>query len=209
MGKLEEALTALERARKYNPKGWYPLPPLAVTNVQLGRIEEACKVLEPVIKRGMNLRRTMYQRPFKDREYERRFADALIKAGMPGEAGGYYKIREENRLSHKEINQLFLAQTVTGFDYWSGIQWWIERAKDGKASYRGPRGYVKGKPSVEISDAGKSWIEGDRLCNQWENLYGGYRDCFPVFKNPEGTPEKKDEYIGTASYGPVTFSPAD
>ena len=159
----------------------------------------------------VNLRIQMYLRPFKDKEVERRFADGLIKAGLPGEPGGYYKIYQENKLTGKAIKDLVFAQTVTGFDIVSGKQWWIKRTEDGKATYRGPKGYVKGKVAdvEETSDTGKSWVEGNRLYNQWANLYGGLVDCFPIYYNPEGMPEKKDEYIGVAVYGFVPFSIVD
>jgi tetratricopeptide (TPR) repeat protein len=216
MGQLEEALTAFERAHKHNPKLRWVLTRLAVVYANLGRIEEARNALEPLIKyqAGMgwlNLRFQMYLRPFKDKEVEKRFADGLIKAGMPGEPGGYYKIYQENKLTGDEIKDLVFAQTVTGFDIVSGKQWWIKRNKDGKATYRGPKGYVKGKVSdvEETSDTGKSWVEGDRLSSQWANLYGGLEDCFPIYDNPEGTHEKKDEYIGVAVYGFVPFSLVD
>jgi tetratricopeptide (TPR) repeat protein len=216
MGQLEEALSAFERAHKHNPKLRWVLTRLAVVYANLGRIEEARNALEPLIKyqAGMgwlNLRFQMYLRPFKDKEVEKRFADGLIKAGMPGEPGGYYKIYQENKLTGDEIKDLVFAQTVTGFDIVSGKQWWIKRNKDGKATYRGPKGYVKGKVSdvEETSDTGKSWVEGDRLSSQWANLYGGLEDCFPIYDNPEGTHEKKDEYIGVAVYGFVPFSLVD
>jgi len=216
MGQLEEALSAFERAHKHNPKLRWVLTRLAVVYANLGRIEEARNALEPLIKyqagRGwLNLRSQMYLRPFKDKEVEKLFADGLIKAGMPGEPGGYYKIYQENRLTGDDIKDLVFAQTVTGFDIVSGKQWWIKRNKDGKATYRGPKGYVKGKVSdvEETSDTGKSWVEGDRLSNQWANLYGGLEDCFPIYDNPEGTHEKKDEYIGVAVYGFVPFSLVD
>jgi len=216
MGQLEEALSAFERAHKHNPKLRWVLTRLAVVYANLGRIEEARNVLEPLIKyqagRGwLNLRFQMYLRPFKDKEVEKRFADGLIKAGMPGEPGGYYKIYQENRLTGDDIKDLVFAQTVTGFDIVSGKQWWIKRNKDDKATYRGPKGYVKGKVSdvEETSDTGKSWVEGNRLYNQWANLYGGLEDCFPIYDNPEGTHEKKDEYIGVAVYGFVPFSLVD
>jgi tetratricopeptide (TPR) repeat protein len=218
MGQLEEALTAFERAHKHNPKLRWVLTRLAVVYANLGRIEEARNTLEPLIKyhagrglEGLNLRFQMYFRPFKDKELEKRFADGLIKAGLPGEPGGYYKIYQENKLAGEEIKDLVFAQTVTGFDIVSGKQWWIKRTEDGKATYHGPKGYVKGKVAdvEETSDTGRSWVEGNRLCNQWANLYGGLEDCFPIYDNPEGTPEKMDEYIGVAVYGFVPFSVVD
>ena len=218
MDQLEEALTAFERAHKHNPKLRWVLTRLAVVYANLGRIEEARNTLEPLIKYhagrglgGLNLRLQMYLRPFKDKEVEKRFADGLIKAGVPGEPGGYYKIYQENKLTGEQIKDLAFAQTVTGFDIVSGKQWWIKRTEDGKATYRGPKGYVKGEVSdvEETSDTGKSWVEGNRLYNLWANLYGGLEDCFPIYNNPEGMPEKKDEYIGVAAYGFVPFSVVD
>ena len=215
MGKLEEALVAFKRAHKHNPKLRWVLTRLAVVYANLGRIEEARNTLEPLIKyyagRGVevvNLRMQMYLRPFKDKEVEKRFADGLIKAGIPGEPGGYYKIYQENKLTGEQIKDLVSAQTITGFDIVSGKQWRIIRNEDGKATYRGPKGYVKGKvvDVEDTSDTGKSWVEGNRLYNQWANLYGGLVDCFPIYVNPEGMPEKKDEYIGVAVYGFVPFS---
>jgi len=218
MGKLEEALTAYRKAHKHNPKLRWVLTRLAVVYANLGRTEEARNTLQPLIKyyagKGVevvNLRSQMYLRPFKDKEVERRFADGLIKAGIPGEPGGYYKIYQENKLTGEQIKDLVFDQTVAGFDVVSGKQWRIKRDKDGKATYCGPKGYVKGKVAdvEETSDTGKSWIKGKRLYNQWANLYGGLEDCFPIYKNPEGMPEKKDEYIGVAVYGFVPFSVFD
>ena len=218
MGQLEEALVAFERVHKHNPKLRWVLTRLAVVYANLGRIEEARSTLDPLIKyyagrdlQAVNLRFQMYLRPFKDKEVEKRFADGLIKAGIPGEPGGYYKVYQENKLTGEEIKDLVFAQTVTGFDIITGKQWWIKRTEDGKATYRGPKGFVKGEVSdvEETSDIGKSWVEGNRLCNQWANLYGGLEDCFPIFYNPEGMYEKKDEYIGVAVYGFVSFSVVD
>jgi tetratricopeptide (TPR) repeat protein len=218
MGQLEDALAAYERAHEQNPKLRWVLTRLAVAYANLGRNEEARDTLEPLIKyydgRGVelvNLRFQMYLHPFKDKEVEKRFAEGLIKAGLPGEPGEYYKIHQENKLTGDQIKDLIFDQTVTGFDIVSGKQWWIKRNKDGKATYRGPKGYTKGKIAdvEETSDTGKSWVDGNRLCNQWANLYGGLEDCFPIYNNPEGMPEKKDEYIGVAIYGFVPFSVAN
>lgn len=218
MGQLEEALSALERARKFNPKLWFALEPLSVVYANLGRNEEARSTLNPLTKllakKGldkMDLKHWMYWRAFKDKEVEKNYANGLIKAGFPGKSGEYYKIITENRLTGEKIKDLVLAHTVTGFDMYSGKQWRIERTKGGDSTYQGPKGWVKGEASKveEISDTGKSWIEGDRLCSQWDNLYGGFEDCLTIYVNPEGTSEKKDDYIGASVYGFVPFSVVD
>jgi len=59
------------------------------------------------------------------------------------------------------------------------------------------------------SDTGKSWFEEDMLCDQWDNLYEGLKDCWAVYRNPEGTPENNDEYIGAPGYGLYLFSRTD
>ena len=148
MGKLEDALTAFKRAHKHHPELRWVLTRLAVVYANLGRIEEARNTLEPLIEyyigRGVevvNLRFQMYLRPFKDKEVEKRFADGLLKAGIPGEPGGYYKIYQENKLTGEQIKNLVFDQTVAGLDLVSGKQWWITRNANGKATYRGPKGY--------------------------------------------------------------------
>ena len=147
-------------------------------------------------KMGWDVRERMFGLPFKDPEVERLFSDGLIMAGFPGEPGGYYKIRPEHKLTGKEIKDLVFGRTAIGLDVMTKKQWEIDRTEDGGASYRGPRGYVKGEPSEveETSDSGFSWIEGDRICNKWEKLYGGFKDCWTVYRNSEGTPEKNDDY---------------
>ena len=120
---------------------------------------------------------------------------------MPGEPGGYYKsaIFLEPNLTGKEIKDQIFGRTISGFDICGGKEWSIERTEDGEATIRRDK----------IADTGKSWIDGDKLCNQWETLYGGYKDCRRVYVNPEGTKDKKDQYIGTAVYGLVPFSVED
>jgi hypothetical protein len=134
--------------------------------------------------------------PFKDREVMERFAEGYVKAGLPGESSGFYKISAENRLTGKEIRELFLGRKVTGVTLETGKQWWVERSKDGKATIR----------DGNDADTGKSWVEEDMLCCQWDHLYENLKDCWVVYRNPEGTPEKNDEFLGAPGYGIYPFS---
>ena len=92
-----------------------------------------------------------------------------------------------------------------------------DRLADGvlKAGLTGqPSGYYKiyeenrmtGKQLRELTvgtDSSKYWIEGDMLCTKkWEWLSG----CYPVFRNPEGTPEGKNEYLLVHGAGSFPFS---
>ena len=46
----------------------------------------------------------------------------------------------------------------------------------------------------------------DMLCDQWDNFYEGFKDCWVVYRNPEGTPENYDEYLGAPGYGIYPFA---
>jgi hypothetical protein len=199
MGKLEEALSVFERGANFQPESAAALRPgLAVTFAHLGRVKEAQKAIEPYIKMGIDLRCMMRLLAFKDPKIEKLFADGFLKAGVLGEPGGYYNstIFQERSLTEKELKDLFFGQTVSGFDICSKKEWWMEYTEEGKVTFR----------DSEVSDIGRSWVEGNKLCNQWENRYGGFKDCMRVFINSEGTDEMKDHYIGTTVYGLVPFS---
>ena len=196
MGESEEAVPLLERANKNFPNNLLFERFLAIAYTETGREKDARAILKRNIKNSTELRKMMYFFPRKNIEVETRFADALLKAGVPGKPGGYYKIRNDRKLSQKEIKDLVFGHTVTGFDFWTGKQWWIERTKKGEATFR----------NVENSYTGKSWVENDMLCNQWQGLYKGMKDCMPVFGNPEPIDGKNEEYLLLPLYGIYPFS---
>ena len=76
----------------------------------------------------------------------------------------------------------------------------IDRTKDGKATIS--KGFY-------VSDRGKSWVENEKICNQWQSLGRSIKHCAPVFRNPEGTPDGLDEYLWITHLKLVTFSPVD
>ncbi|MHA1939499.1 MAG: tetratricopeptide repeat protein [Candidatus Thorarchaeota archaeon] len=202
-GRWEAAVPSIERFVKYNPKVKRGYLMLAMLYAQVGRDQEAQAMLDKGTK-GLpaamkNVRFIMSIFPFRDLQTAERFAEGYVKSGLPGEPSGFYKISQENRLSEKEIRKLFFGRQVTGFTLATGKQWRIERSKDGKATIR----------DSNRSDTGKSWIEEDMLCDQWDNLYESLKDCWVVYRNPEGTPEKNDEYLGAPGYGIYPFSPVE
>jgi adenylate cyclase len=136
---------------------------------------------------------------FKDPKTVASIAEGLLKAGLPGESSGYYKIFEENVLTGKEIEELVFGRKVSGSSLKSGDQWVIERTQEGKANLKRKEG----------SYVGKSWVENDMLCDQWNDLYGDLKECCRVYRNPEGTPEKKNEYLWVAGYDIYPFSPVN
>ena len=190
----------MKKADEHSLIGGLPRRTLGMIYAQVGHIQEAQTVFAEGIKgyppQLANVRLFMTAWSLKDPLLMERIAEGYIKAGLPGEPSGFYKISAENRLTGEKIRELFFGRKVTGFTLASGQQWWVERSQDGKATVR----------DGDSTDSGKSWIEEDMLCDQWDNLYESLKDCWVVYRNPEGTPEKNDEYLGAPGYGIYPFS---
>jgi hypothetical protein len=189
----------LERFIKYNQAG-FGYRNLSIIYAKLGREQEARAMLDkategwPPTMKNVRFMMTIY--PLNDLQVMEHFAESFIKAGLPGEPSGFYKISAENRLTGDEIREQFFGRKVTGVNMVSDKSWWIERTEDGRATIR----------DGDNSDTGKSWIEEDMLCDQWEKLYETLEDCWVIYRNPEGTPENNDEYLGVPGYGVYPFS---
>ncbi|NIS61090.1 MAG: tetratricopeptide repeat protein [Proteobacteria bacterium] len=206
MGQLEEAVTLIERALAHNPELREFAAPLAATYAHLHRDQEARAALDSYRKgydhaaRG-TLVRAMSFWPFRDPEVADRFANGLLKAGLTGQPSGYYKLSEEHELTGEEIKVLVFGRKMYGGELVPsdlGL-WRIHRTKDGKATYVGQF----------VSDSGRSWIEGDMLCDQWQKHFGGLKYCSRVFRNPEGTRQEENEYLLIRDFGIARFSPVD
>ncbi|MGD9084930.1 MAG: hypothetical protein PVJ41_08165 [Desulfobacterales bacterium] len=159
-------------------------------------LDKATEGYPPTMK---NVRFMMTMYPLKDLQVTERIAQSYVKAGLPGESSGFYKISVEHRLTREEIKELFFGRKVSGSNMVSKKPWWIERSQDGNATIR----------AGDKSDTGKSWIEEDMLCDQWDNLYENLRDCWVIYRNPEVTPDKNDEFLGAPGYGIYPFSIVD
>jgi tetratricopeptide (TPR) repeat protein len=209
MGQLEEAATYAERAASLHPHiGCWISELLVTTYTHLGRHQKARMAFENYAKctkpvGEYNLRRRMYWYSFKDQEVANRFAEGLLKAGLDGEKSGYYKINEESRLTGEEIKKIYFGRTVTGIQPHVREQWWYKSSKDGKKT----KYWIKNYPNW--ADSGQCWLEGDLLCIQYKKSWGGLKSCFPVYRNPEGTREEKNEYLMVMDIGIFSWSPTD
>jgi hypothetical protein len=198
MGKLEEAATTFEKAYRIKPEIWGNDIWRAATYGALGREKDARAALE-TFKKGLGLEpylpSLMFNFPFKDRAVAERFAEGLIKAGIKAPPWRYFPAFKENQLTGEEIKRLRFGAKITGIDR-DGLQWWMDCKKNGEFTWRGP-GPIS-------SDTGKTWIEGDMMCLQYQNRLWGLDYCSTVFRNPKGTYEGKDEYVSCSDWG---FSP--
>jgi TolB-like protein len=202
MGEIAEAAKLLEQAMRLNPeeKGG-PMALLAACYSLLGRDQDARAIIDLRRKNpmaGPDVAVSMFFVPFKDRAIADRFADGLIKAGLPpGKiAGGYFPAFKENQLTGEEIKRLNWGRTITGFD--PDGQWWCDKTKNGELTCRG------GGPIS--SDTGKARIDGDMECIQFQKWLWGLEFCLTIFRNPRGTYEGKDEYFQCSDYGFTPWS---
>ena len=218
MGEIGEAVTILEQAEKLNPEtGAEGL--LAAFYAALGRDQDARTIFEMLRKkrggRMPSVGASMFGLPFSDRAIGDRYAEGLLKAGYaPAKiSGGYFPAFKENQLTGEEIKNLLMGSRITGIDQ-EGQQWWVDREKNGEFTWRGPA--LKDPITQKIissptqsgpnSDRGRSWIEDDMICHQFERLYWGLEFCGTVFRNPRGTNENKDEYFFCNDIGFEPFS---
>jgi len=203
MGNLEEAANLIEKAIGINPELTGVSCWLAAIYGLLGREEEASAALKAHLKvtrwsvTPPRLPQIIHFFPFKDRGVADQFAAGLVRAGIPRPSPEFVPPCKEKQLTGEEIKKFLFGSKITGIT-WDGRQWWIERKKDGETTWRGP--------GAISSDTGKSWIEGDLLCTQFQKNFWGLEYCLTVFRNPGGTYERKDEYLNCTDFGFATWS---
>ena len=184
MEEFEKTITFCESSHKLNPEMRKPAELLAVTYALLGRDDDATRIVDWIQSNwhdGGLLQFTVRDYNFKNPRVVDRFVEGFVKSGLSISASyDYHKILDENRLTGQQIKALVFDRKIIG------LEGWFERSNDGSANYHG---FITG------SDQGQSWIENDLLCDQWQERNGGHKICYPVFRNPEGDPENKDEYL--------------
>jgi tetratricopeptide (TPR) repeat protein len=202
MEQYEEAVNFIKRSIKHNPdlvneKSVYQGRGsifLIAAYGHLGRLEEAQDAGSKMVR----LVDTKYI-PFMYSKDAVRLANGLIKAGAggiflsyqkPSSIRGHFKLFNENKLTGEEIRALVFGREVIARvpDVTTGG--FIGRSKDGEATYQGARSTRGSGP-----DSGKSWIEDDMLCDQWEKRFEGQKICYAVFRNLDYAPGDPDKYI--------------
>ena len=156
MGELAEAAALVEKALRLNPENESIATELAAFYGLLGRDQEARAMIETVREKfggatdvvGSDLAARMQYMPFKDRTVADRYAEGLLKAGVPpgNISGGYFPAYKENQLTGEKIKALLFGSTITGINYFIG-QWWIDFKKDGEFTWRGATRSDSGKRS--------------------------------------------------------------
>lgn len=201
MGELAEAAALSEKALRLNPENVGMGVQVAAFYALLGRDQEARAVLETVKKKLFvgTVEMFMFGYPFTDRSIADRYAEGLLKAGIPGKPSGYFSAFKENQLTGEEIRNLLFGSRIVEMAILATFRWGfeIDFTKNGEFTWRG----------VNSSDVGKNRVEGDMLCTQYQKNWWGLEHCATVFRSPSGRPETKDEYFFVSDIGFRTFSP--
>lgn len=80
----------------------------------------------------------------------------------------------------------------------TGKQFWWEWAKTGEFKL----------DLGAFQDMGKSWVEGDVFFIQFEKLFSGLPYGTIIYRNPDGSKERKNQYLMVSDIGSITpFAP--
>jgi len=101
---------------------------------------------------------------------------ASIAFAMPAQSA-------DPALTENELN-LIVADVDIAFS---------SRWVSGVTSYR-LDGSVRTELSIGISDQGKWWLDGNRVCTQWESLRRGRTNCITIFRGEDDTYRTSDGF---------------
>ncbi|MDP6831814.1 MAG: winged helix-turn-helix domain-containing tetratricopeptide repeat protein [Alphaproteobacteria bacterium] len=233
-GRLEEGLQAIEAALKLNPKasnydgyraGWVYFMNrryeralelhrsvikrnpnyfqanngLIVSYAALGRLEEAKNVVKTRIGgwTPLNVQAAALHRIQWVPEVLEFWLAAYRKAGMPDWPMGF-KGDEANRLSGAEIKKLIMGHRIEGKAQ-SGWAYSFDVERDGSWTWQ----------NQLFTLTGSGRVEGDLWCYQADTDLPNRRQCVPYYRNPAGSPDKKNEYVNPDVYFVLWFSVVD
>ncbi len=195
----ERATVQLEKAREAMPANAAVHEQLAMAYAQRGRLDEAKAEVNEMLKKRpwVNL---AYFELFYD--YHKRPEDldhrigALRKAGLPKWPFGY-EGRAEDRLDPEALKAVTFGRTWKGYSG-GGVPFVMQTSEDGTVAYRDPSHYMSGFAS----------IEGDMICRKYSAFLMGRKACGHMYRNPDGTPEERNEYIVVSVFRIAYFSVA-
>jgi tetratricopeptide (TPR) repeat protein len=197
--RYERATELLEKAREAMPTNAAVHEQLAMAYAQLGRLDEArAEVNEMLTKRPwLNLAylRLFYAYHKRPEDLDHRI-EALRKAGMTKWPFGY-EGRAEDRLDTDAIKTVTFGRTWKGYGG-DGAPFVKQIGEDGTVAYRDPSHYLSGFASVE----------GGMICWQYSAFLMGRKYCSRLYRNPDGTPEERNEYVKVSVFRIAYFSVA-
>jgi len=187
--KYDEAIAVLEPIAKTQDRGIADTPReiLAMAYAKQGLMDKAQAQVKSLREREpfLNLAwyRTAYDHHARAEDLHHRL-DALRKAGMSewplGFRGG-----PKQRLTGSALQNLISKETWSGMDAGRKLPFIQEFGEDGNTVYAAATTLL----------SGMAFIEGDKLCERFEGFVMSRDLCGPVYRNPGGTPEDRNEYV--------------
>ena len=215
LGRIEEAVSIIDRARSHNPKQTRYAVIQAAALAELGRTAEAAVALEQAEGYAesayANLNWAMFYWPFQRLETIERLANSFIKAGLATPLKRYYAVAEQDRLTGEQIESLLSNKVMIGanrgyfgiidqsFFGITGDEFEVTRGQNAQIVRQGNLNYLR--------TGGKTLVENDLLCDYWLDFLGNY--CVAIYRNPDGNPDARDEYIFFTLMSTFSFSVFD
>jgi Flp pilus assembly protein TadD len=208
-GRLEEAASVIDRARSHNPKQTRYAAIQAAALAELGRRAEATVALEQAERyvgtTDADLNWVMFYWPFQRLETIERLANSFIKAGLATPPKRYYAVGAQDRLTGDQIKSLLSNKVMIGADrsyfavsYGGRDEFEVTRDQNAQIVRQGELNYFR--------TGGKTRVENDLLCDYWLDL-GDY--CVAIYRNPDGNPDARDEYLFFTFMSTFSFSVFD
>ncbi|MFD1983893.1 adenylate/guanylate cyclase domain-containing protein [Mesorhizobium newzealandense] len=181
----EKALQALRQVQP-EERSDLGLETLAMANARLGRLAEAHDAVAAILKKipVQNLAgfRVVYAHHRRQQDLDHRI-DALRLAGLP-ELCFDFRGRDEDRLDASAIRALAGDRTWVGHQY-NGAPFVMELSANGDFAMSSQNGIISGAFT----------LEDNLFCTRSSATLLGRKFCGPVYRNPQGSSEKRDEYV--------------
>jgi tetratricopeptide (TPR) repeat protein len=203
LDRFDDAIASLEKMESMAPDAWahyFGMYLLVAAHQHLGHPEEAETVRTSLAGMSIKLEnanltlllaRTDF--PFKQTADADRLLDSLRKAGVP-DLPFSHEWNSPDRLTGQEIKDLVFGHELEGRYRVTNEGWKRRTGINGETEVWSDR---RDYPAV-----GMSWLEGDVLCRWTTNP----RLCQVIFRNPEGTSEKRNEYLWLSPFDELDFS---
>ena len=190
LGEYEKAVTFIQKGLTLNPALTNYSSFEAASHAFLGDIKKAKDAWYSFvegfpIKSYLSTKHLYYFFPFKDHKIFDHFIEGLNKAGFEGNQSDYYKVEKINRLSGQKIKELLFGKIVTSYDILLlefSYQWTL--IGDLELTYYSG-----------VVEKGKSRIEGDSICHQFEYFYDGIKACMDVYYITQGNDVAKNQFL--------------
>lgn len=153
----------------------------------------------------------MFYWPFQQSDTIERLAHGLVKAGLATPSRRYFAVAAEDRLTTDQIKSLVSGKTIIGINQgYFGIvdrgstgvadeEFKVTRDMNAKIVRQGKLNYFR--------TGGETKIENDLLCDYWQDFLEEY--CVAIYRNQDGTPETRDEYLFFTLMNTFSFSVFD